>query len=81
MSQSSEDDEDAAINAGDRENDPVLRDVLPYSSDPSFIEAELVKARDSADPLSYIESRMGEVEGRRKGDLRILLNRLTRTRA
>ena len=59
-------------------NDPVLRDVGPYCSDPDFIRAELRTARSKEDALLYIENRIQEEEGSRKGDLRILLNRLSK---
>ena len=63
---------------GTEGKDPVLHDVIPYCSDPEFIRQELAAARKTEDPLSYLEKRMGDLEGGRKGDIRILLNRLAR---
>jgi hypothetical protein len=57
-------------------NDPILRDVWPFCSDPIFIRKELRTSRSKDDPVSYIEKRIKEEEGSRKGDLRILLNRM-----
>ena len=58
--------------------DPVLRDVGPYCSDPFFIKDELRIARSNDDTVGYIERRIEEEKGTRKGDLKILLNRLTK---
>ncbi|MGA1794199.1 MAG: hypothetical protein ACMUHM_09625 [Thermoplasmatota archaeon] len=66
------------VERGAEGKDPVLEDVIPYCSDPEFIRQELVTARKTGDPLSYLEKRMKEIEGGRKGDIRILLNRLAR---
>ena len=59
-------------------DDPVLRDVGPYCSDPVFVKEELKAARSAKDAVRYIEIRIEEEEGSRRGDLRILFNRLTR---
>jgi hypothetical protein len=63
---------------GKNRKDPVLVDVWPYCSDPQFIEHELRRARSTEDPIRYVEGRIVEEIGDRKGDLRILLNRLTK---
>jgi hypothetical protein len=56
--------------------DPILKDVWPYCSDPYFIREELRISRSKNDPFEYIERRIKEEKGSRKGDLRILLNRM-----
>jgi len=60
-------------------DDPVLRDVIPYCSDPDLVRKELHEARMSDDPVRYLEGRLAELEGSRSGDIRILLNRLERS--
>ncbi|MGA1848898.1 MAG: hypothetical protein ACMUHB_06125 [Thermoplasmatota archaeon] len=61
-------------------DDPVLRSVIPYVQDPSFILEVLEDARISGDAAAYIEGRLREAPPGRKGDMRILLNAVTRQR-
>jgi hypothetical protein len=69
-------DEPYRISDEEDRNDPILKDVWPYCSDPFFIRAELRISRSMDDPFNYIERRIEEEKGSRKGDLRILLNRM-----
>jgi hypothetical protein len=61
-------------------DDPVLRLVVPYVQDPFFIAELLKKARRSGEAASYIEGMLREAVPGRKGDIRILLNAVTRQR-
>jgi hypothetical protein len=60
------------------EMDPVLRDMVPFLSDISFVRTEYRKAKASSDPVGYITELMEKESGSRKVDLRILLNRMER---
>jgi len=58
----------------------VLQDVFPYCADPDFVRREFQEAMRTGEPANYLEKRSGELTGSRKGDIRILLNRLARSR-
>jgi hypothetical protein len=60
--------------------DAVLRDVGPYCSDPEFIRNELGIALSSEDAVGYLKKRIEEIKGIRRGDLRILLNRIMKSK-
>jgi len=64
----------------DRE-DLILTRVIPYVQDPFYIAKLLEKARISGDPVRYLERISAEAGPERRGDIRILLNAVTRRTA
>ena len=58
--------------------DLVLKDVVPYVQDPFYIARILVEARKTGDEAGYVEELIRTSASDRKGDLRILMNRMTK---
>ena len=54
----------------------VLIDIKPYLSDPEMISHVIDQLNRTEDPVRELEMMIGSEEGVRRGDLRILMNRL-----
>ena len=54
----------------------VLIDIKPYLSDPEMISHVIDQLNRAEDPVRELEVMIRSEEGVRRGDLRILMNRL-----